>query len=76
MKAADEARVRSLAPIEGKFKTLIVDPPWDYEWLSVAGRAKPGYATMTHEQLLALDVPRWAESPNSGPGTNETGHAN
>ena len=61
MRAADEARVRALAPRPGRFRTLIVDPPWDYEWLSLAGRAKPGYATMTHEQLLALDVGQWAE---------------
>jgi len=60
LRAADEARVAGLAPIEGKFRTLVVDPPWDYEWLSVGGASAPGYATMTHEQLLALDVARWA----------------
>jgi N6-adenosine-specific RNA methylase IME4 len=57
----DEERVASLAPVPGKFKTLVVDPPWDYEWLSLAGRAAPGYATMTHDELLALDVAQWAE---------------
>ena len=61
MRAQDEARVRSLIPVAGKYRALIIDPPWDYEWLSIAGRAKPGYATMTHEQLLALDVAQWAE---------------
>lgn len=61
MRAADEARVRSLQPIEGRFRTLVIDPPWDYEWLSLAGRASPGYATMTHEELLALPVASWAE---------------
>jgi N6-adenosine-specific RNA methylase IME4 len=61
MRAADEARVRALRPIAGKFRTLVVDPPWDYEWLSVAGRASPGYATMTQEQLLSLGVADWAE---------------
>jgi N6-adenosine-specific RNA methylase IME4 len=59
-KAADEARVNAIVPIEGKFKTLVIDPPWDYEWLSLAGRAAPGYATMTHDELLALDVSAWA----------------
>jgi N6-adenosine-specific RNA methylase IME4 len=61
MRAADEARVMSLIPRDGKFRTLVIDPPWDYERLSLAGRASPGYATMSHEQLLALNVPQWAE---------------
>lgn len=60
-KTADEQRVLSLAPVVGKFRTLVIDPPWDYEWLSLAGRAAPGYATMTHDELLALDVEAWAE---------------
>lgn len=61
MKKADEARVAALVQRSGRYRTLIIDPPWDYEWLSIAGRAKPGYATMTHEHLLALDVGAWAE---------------
>ena len=40
-RAADEARVMGLEVVEGKFRTLIVDPPWDYEWLSPpAGRRR------------------------------------
>ena len=61
MRAADEARIAALLPQPGKYRTLVIDPPWDYEWLSIAGRASPGYATMTHEQLLNLDVAQWAE---------------
>lgn len=61
MRADDEERVRSLIKREGKYRTLVIDPPWDYEWLSVGGASKPGYATMTHEQLLALEVGQWAE---------------
>jgi N6-adenosine-specific RNA methylase IME4 len=57
----DEARVALLRPVAGKFRTLLIDPPWDYELLSIAGRASPGYATMSHEELLALDVATWAE---------------
>ena len=60
-KEADERRVMAAKPVKGKFKTLVMDPPWDYEWLSLAGRAQPGYATMTHDELLALDVPAWAD---------------
>jgi hypothetical protein len=38
-KEEDEARILSLAPVTGKFPTLVIDPPWDYEWLSLAGPA-------------------------------------
>ena len=63
MRAADEARVLALKPAPGKYRTLVIDPPWDYEWLSLAGRASPGYATMSHEQLLAMadQVKAWSE---------------
>jgi N6-adenosine-specific RNA methylase IME4 len=59
--AEDEERVLSLVPIRGKFRTLVLDPGWEYDWLSLAGRAKPGYAMQTHEELLALPVARWAD---------------
>ncbi|MGP0058588.1 MAG: MT-A70 family methyltransferase [Beijerinckiaceae bacterium] len=59
--AANEARVQSLKVAPGRYRTLIIDPPWDYDWLSLAGRAAPGYATMSHEELLALPVAEWAE---------------
>jgi len=65
MRAADEARVRALRPIAGKFRTLVVDPPWDYEWLSLAGRAAPSYATMTQEQLLSHGENRGSSPPGS-----------
>jgi N6-adenosine-specific RNA methylase IME4 len=60
VRAADEARVKLLAARPGRYRTLVIDPPWDY-YDSLAGRARPSYATMTHEQLLALDVTQWAE---------------
>jgi N6-adenosine-specific RNA methylase IME4 len=58
---ADEQRILKLRPIDGKFRTIVLDPAWDYDWLSLAGRAKPGYAMQTHEELLALDVRAWAD---------------
>jgi hypothetical protein len=58
--AADEARVLSLVPIAGKFRTLILDPAWEYDD-SLIGRAKPAYAMQTHEELKALDVLAWAD---------------
>jgi N6-adenosine-specific RNA methylase IME4 len=57
----DAKRIRGLQPIEGKFRALIVDPPWDYGPLSIAGRAAPIYATMTQQELLEFNVARWAE---------------
>ncbi|MGY2845638.1 N6-adenosine-specific RNA methylase IME4 [Bradyrhizobium sp. USDA 4509] len=58
---ADEQRVLSLTPITGRFRTIIIDPAWEYDWLSEAARARTGYAMQTHEQLLALDVRAWAD---------------
>jgi N6-adenosine-specific RNA methylase IME4 len=53
-RAADEERVRNLAPIAGKFRTLIIDPPWHSE----GGRDCP-YAVMTQKELLDLPIPEW-----------------
>jgi N6-adenosine-specific RNA methylase IME4 len=58
--ANDEERVNALAPIARRFRTLVIDPPWTYD-LSLVGRAAPDYATMSHEELLALPVTGWAE---------------
>jgi N6-adenosine-specific RNA methylase IME4 len=52
LRTKDEARVRSLAPVAGKFATLVIDPPWEH--------SDSVYATMTQEQLLAFDVRQWA----------------
>lgn len=59
-RARDEARVLSLRPREGKFRTLVVDPPWEYE-IDFVGRGAPQYALMTREQAMALPVASWAE---------------
>jgi hypothetical protein len=57
----DEGCVASLQPAAGKFPTLVVDPPWDYQqWRG--NRAGPTYATMSHQELLALPIPKWAAS--------------
>lgn len=60
LRQEDETRVRRLTKITGKFMTLVVDPPWDYGWLSIGGASKPGYATMTLEDLVELDIGQWA----------------
>jgi N6-adenosine-specific RNA methylase IME4 len=57
----DEGHVANLQPVAGKFPTLVIDPPWDYQqWRG--GPAGPTYVTMTHQQLLALPVSTWAAS--------------
>jgi N6-adenosine-specific RNA methylase IME4 len=61
---ADEQRILNLVPIEGTFRTLLLDPAWEYDWLSIAGRAKPGYAMQTVDQLRVLDVKAWADQTN------------
>jgi N6-adenosine-specific RNA methylase IME4 len=60
-KAADEERVLGTKPVAGRHKTLIIDPPWDYGQLSLAGRGAVTYATMTNDELAAMPVPAWAE---------------
>jgi ParB/RepB/Spo0J family partition protein len=59
-RSRDEARVLSLQPRKGKYRTLIVDPPWEYD-NDFLGRGAPQYALMSREQALALPVASWAE---------------
>ncbi|HEX9070985.1 MAG TPA: MT-A70 family methyltransferase [Pseudolabrys sp.] len=59
-RARDEQRVLNLAPTAGKFRTLVVDPPWAYDE-DLLGRGGVPYATMPRDQVLALPVPAWAE---------------
>jgi N6-adenosine-specific RNA methylase IME4 len=44
----------------------VLDPAWDSDWLSLAGRAKPGYAMQTIEELERLDVRAWAADDEVG----------
>jgi N6-adenosine-specific RNA methylase IME4 len=59
-KVQDEKRILGLAPIAAKFKTLVVDPAWQYDGLFL-GRGGPDYATMPQSELLKLPVADWAE---------------
>jgi N6-adenosine-specific RNA methylase IME4 len=58
--AKDEARILGLQPREGKYRTLVVDVPWEYDtdW---PGRGAPQYAVISHEESFALPVASWAE---------------
>jgi N6-adenosine-specific RNA methylase IME4 len=57
----DEAEIIATPVISGKYRTIVIDPPWDHEGLSIAGRGAPEYAVMSHDELLALPVGEWAE---------------
>jgi len=48
-----------LAEVDARFATIVIDPPWDWGDegdVDQMGRARPDYATMPYEKLLALPV--------------------
>jgi N6-adenosine-specific RNA methylase IME4 len=52
-------RAKSPRDLEGKFSTIVIDPPWDWGDegdVNQMGRAKPDYATMSLEQIGELPV--------------------
>ena len=52
----DEGCVASLQPAAGKFPTLVVDPPWDYQqWRG--NRAGPTYATTSSAEVACVAHP-------------------
>jgi len=57
----DEEQRLGVKPLKGKFRTIVIDPPWDYP--GVPERARPAYATMSQKELLALPVASWVDSP-------------
>lgn len=57
----DETRRLAVKPVGGKHRTIVIDPPWDHEGLSLAGRGRPKYAVMSQEELMALPVGKWAD---------------
>ena len=50
---------------EGTFGTIVADPPWSYGNTSTRGAAENHYATMSIEELCALDVVREKAAPQS-----------
>ena len=61
LRIQDEDQTLAVKPLKGKFRTIVIDPPWDRS--GVRERARPAYATMTQKELLALPVPLWADDP-------------
>lgn len=58
VRARDEDRVLRLAPIDGRFRTLVVDPPWDED--NISRSAGHAYALMSREEIFAVPVAAWA----------------
>ncbi len=59
LRLQDEARVRDLVPLVGRYRTLLLDPPWDADGLSAS--TSHAYALMSVEATAALPVPGWAD---------------
>ena len=49
-------REKPILEARGVFKTIVVDPPWQYD-TNVIGRTQPEYATMSIEELEKLKLP-------------------
>jgi ParB/RepB/Spo0J family partition protein len=61
-RARDQRRVLNLTPRAGKFRTLVIDPPWAPPYGEDDSRCGAvRYATMPRDELLALPVSAWAE---------------
>lgn len=58
-KVAEAQAPEDIIKAEAKFATIVIDPPWDWGDegdQDQMGRARPDYATMSKEQLMALPV--------------------
>lgn len=44
-----------------KYRTIVVDPPWQYRQTLAKNGAESHYVVMTHDDLLALPVGEWAD---------------
>ena len=52
---------------DGKYRTIVADPPWALEWNANVGNGRSGraglpYPTMTAEAICALPVASWTAS--------------
>ncbi len=56
----DEEKRLSVAPIKGRFRTLVVDPPWRYT-ADQERKFRPIYSTMSQAELLALRLAECSE---------------
>lgn len=52
----DQERVAGLTPVKGKFRTLVLDPPWGTVSHDIWGRGAAKYSMMSLDEVLALPV--------------------
>lgn len=55
----DEEKRLSVAPVKGKYRTIVIDPPFSFA--STNEKSSPLYATMSQDELLTLRVAEWVE---------------
>jgi len=60
MKDEEQIKNNHQNPIKGKFKTIVIDPPWNYDE-NIIGRTKPTYALLSMETLETLDIMKYAD---------------
>jgi len=59
LRMRDEIRILDLAPVEGRFRTLVFDPPWQED--NISESSGHDYATMSIADIAAMPVESWAE---------------
>ena len=60
LRLRDEIRILDLAPVDGRFRTLVLDPPWQED--NISESCGHDYATMPIAEIAAVPVESWAEA--------------
>jgi len=53
----DRPPVLHIAPLDGTYPTIVIDPPWRYDNRATRGAAEDHYLTMTIAELAELEIP-------------------
>jgi len=59
----DNEKIAAVAPPTGKYRTIVIDPPWDFSDegdVSQMGRGRPDYAAMPIDKVRELPIPELA----------------
>jgi len=59
--AEDEQRILSIQPRPGKYRTILVDPAWEFDAFSKGAMSRAPYAKQTIDELTKLALRDWAE---------------
>jgi len=58
------SQARSIDDLKSIFKTIVIDPPWDWgdeSDINQMGRARPDYTTIPYEDLLKYPISKFAD---------------